>query len=75
MVYIDINRSITHADPPLGSRWALMWVHMWAQTLVILLVYVTKGNIYIPLLLWEALVSEKPPVYFAMTSYTPSCLV
>ena len=44
MVCIDINRSNTHADPLLGSRWAQMWVHMWAQTLVILLVYVTKGN-------------------------------
>ena len=44
MVYININRSNTHADPLLGSRWAQMWVHMWAQTLVILLVYVTKGN-------------------------------
>ena len=37
MVYIDINSSNTHADPLLGSR----WVH----SLVILLVYVTKGNI------------------------------
>ena len=44
MVYIDINRSNTHADPPLGSRWAQMWVHMWVHTLVILLVYVTTGN-------------------------------
>ena len=48
MVYIDINRSNTHADPLLGSRWAQMWVHMWAQTLVILLVYVTKGNTHPP---------------------------
>ena len=47
MVYIDINRSNTHADPLLGSRWAQMWVNMWAQTLVILLVYVTKGNTYL----------------------------
>ena len=45
MVYMDTNRSNTHADPPLGSRWAQMWVHMWAETLVIFLVYVTKGNI------------------------------
>ena len=44
MVYMDTNKSNTHADPPLGSRWAQMWVHMWAQTLVIFLVYVTKGN-------------------------------
>ena len=33
MVYIDINRSNTHADPLLGSRWAQMWVHMWVQAL------------------------------------------
>ena len=44
MFYIDINRSNTHSDPLLGSRWAQMWVHMWVHTLVILLVYVTKGN-------------------------------
>ena len=44
MVYMDTNESNTHADPPLGSRWAQMWVHMWAQTLVLFLVYVTKGN-------------------------------
>ena len=44
MVYIDINRSNTHADPLLDSRWAQMWVHMWVHILVILLVYVTKGN-------------------------------
>ena len=42
---MDTNKSNTHADPLLGSRWAQMWVHMWAQTLVILLVYVTKGNL------------------------------
>ena len=47
MVYIDINRYNTHADPLLSSRWVQMWVHIWAQTLVILLVYVTKGNIFI----------------------------
>ena len=41
---MDIDETITHADPPLGSRWAQMWVHMWAQVLVIFLVYVTKGN-------------------------------
>ena len=46
MVYMDTNKSNTHADPPLGSRWTQMWVHMWAQTLVIFLVYVTKGNIH-----------------------------
>ena len=46
MVYIDINRSNTHADPLLGSRWAQMWVDMWVQALVVLLVYVTKGNTY-----------------------------
>ena len=46
MVYMDTNESNTHADPLLGSRWAQMWVHMWAQTLVIFLVYVTKGNMY-----------------------------
>ena len=39
------NKSNTHADPPLGSRWAEMWVHMWALKLVRFLVYVTKGNI------------------------------
>ena len=33
MVYIDINRSNTHADPPLGSRWAQMWVHTWVPVL------------------------------------------
>ena len=44
MVYMDTNKSNTHADPLLGSRCAQMWVHMWAQTLVIFLVYVTKGN-------------------------------
>ena len=44
MVYIDINRSNTHADPLLGSRWAQMWVH----TLVIFLAYVTKGNTHTP---------------------------
>ena len=41
---MDTNKSNTHADPLLGSRWAQMWVHMWAQTLVIFLVYVIKGN-------------------------------
>ena len=46
MVYMDTNKSNTHADPLLGSRWAQMWVHMWARTLVIFLVYVTKGNTY-----------------------------
>ena len=45
MVYMDTNEFNTHADPPLGSRWAQMWVHMWAQTMVRFLVYVTKGNI------------------------------
>ena len=45
MVYMDINMSNTHADPLLGSRWAQMWVHMQVHTLVIILVYVTKGNI------------------------------
>ena len=44
MVYIDINRSNTHADSLLGRRWAQMWVHMWVHTLVIFLEYVTKGN-------------------------------
>ena len=39
------NESNTHADPLLGSRWAQMWVHMWAETMVRILVYVTKGNI------------------------------
>ena len=46
MVYMDTNESNTHADIPLGSRWAQMWVHMWTQTMVRFLVYVTKGNIY-----------------------------
>ena len=45
MVYMDTNESNTHADPLLGSRWAQLWVHIWAQTLVIFLVYVTKGKI------------------------------
>ena len=31
---MDTNRSNTHADPLLGSRWAQMWVYMWAQTMV-----------------------------------------
>ena len=44
MVYMDTNKSNTHADPLLGSRWAQIWIHMWAQTLVILLLYVTTGN-------------------------------
>ena len=44
MVYMDTNESNTHADSLLGSRWAQRWVHVWAQTLVILLVYVTKGT-------------------------------
>ena len=44
MVYMDTNRSNTHTDPLLGSRWAQMWVHMWAQTMLRFLVYVTKGN-------------------------------
>ena len=44
MVYMDTNKSNIHADPPLGSRWAQVWVHMGAQTLLIFLVYVTKGN-------------------------------
>ena len=44
MVYMDTNKSNTHADSLLGSRWAQMWVHMWAQTMVIFLVYVNKGN-------------------------------
>ena len=48
MVYIDIKRSNTHADPLLGSRWAQTWVHIWVHTLVILLVYVTKGNTHTP---------------------------
>ena len=46
MVYIDINRSNTHADQLLGSRWAQMWVHMWAHALGTFLVYVTKSNTY-----------------------------
>ena len=48
MVYMDTNESNTHADPPQGNRWAQMWVHMWAQTLVIFLVYITKGNTHTP---------------------------
>ena len=44
MVYIDANKSNTHADPLLGSRWAQMLVHMWALKLIRFLVYVTKGN-------------------------------
>ena len=31
---MDTNRSNTQADSLLGSRWAQMWVHMWAETLV-----------------------------------------
>ena len=58
MVYIDINRSNTHDDPLLGSRLAQMWVHMWVHALVILLVYVTKGN--------------TPPKVYANTK--PTCL-
>ena len=45
MVYMDTNKSNTHADSLLSSKWAQMLVHMWAQPLVIFLVYVTKGNI------------------------------
>ena len=46
---MNTNKSNTHADSPLlGSRWAQMWVHMWVQTLVIFLVYVTKGNTHTP---------------------------
>ena len=43
---MDIDETNTYADPPLGSRWAQKWVHMWAQVLVIFLVYVTKGNMW-----------------------------
>ena len=35
MVQMVTTKSKTHADPPLGSRWAQMWVYMWAQQLVI----------------------------------------
>ena len=42
-----INESNTHADPLLGSRWAQMWVHMWAETMVRILVYVTKGKTHL----------------------------
>ena len=45
---MDIDETNTHADPLLGSRWAQKWVHMWAQVLVIFLVYVTKGNTHTP---------------------------
>ena len=45
---MNTNRSNAHADPLLGSRWAQMWVHMWAQVLVIFLVYATKGNTHPP---------------------------
>ena len=45
---MDTDETNTHADPLLGSRWAQMWVHMWAQVLVIFLVYVTKGNTHTP---------------------------
>ena len=41
---MDTNRYNTHADLLLGSRWAQIWVHMWAQSMVRFLVYVTKGN-------------------------------
>ena len=44
MVYMDTNKSNTHADPLLGSRWAQMWVHMWAQTLVIFFGICYQGN-------------------------------
>ena len=29
------TKTNTHADPPLGSRWAQMWAYMWAEQLVI----------------------------------------
>ena len=45
---MDTDETNTHADPLLGSRWAQMWVHMWAQVLVIFFVYVTKGNTHPP---------------------------
>ena len=45
MVQMVTDETNTHADPLLSSRWAQNWVHMWAQVLVIFLVYVTKGNI------------------------------
>ena len=48
MVQMDIDKTNTHADPPLDSRWAQKWVHMWAQVLVIFLVYVTNGNTHSP---------------------------
>ena len=58
MVYIDINRSNTHADPMLGSRWAQMWVHMWAHTLGTFLVYVTKGQLVVTLELYIMIMSH-----------------
>ena len=32
---MDTTKTKTHADPPLGSRWAQMWAYMWAEQLVI----------------------------------------
>ena len=42
---LNTNRSNTHADPLLDSRWAQIWVYMWVHILVILAVKCTKGNI------------------------------
>ena len=35
MAYINTDRSNTHTDPLLGSRWAQMWVYIWVHVLVI----------------------------------------
>ena len=35
MVQMVTTKTNTHADPPLGSRWAQMWAYMWAEQLVI----------------------------------------
>ena len=29
------TKTNTHADPPLGSKWAQTWAYMWAEQLVI----------------------------------------
>ena len=44
---MNANRSNTHADPPLGSRWAQMWgPHVGTHFGNIHWYSVTKGNTY-----------------------------
>ena len=42
------TKTNTHADPPLGSRWAQMWAYMWAEQLVIFWYMLPKVNTHPP---------------------------